>query len=389
MSYPFVYLYSETLAIVRRRLKIEAMALLEAAPIPEDLRDDLLFEVLIFRSNLPPHQPVAPHRESPVLPRVLGTYQPSPHRIGISDALLSGDREPLLQEVLRHELAHLCAWVVDNAEGHGAAFHRWCDVFDIPRRAQCPVDERGEQETLKQQRVALRVRKLFALAESPHREEATEALRKANELIQRYNLSLIPEDSATPGAEELTGVELWRGGNTPVEIKLISSILGDYFWVYPLLEREHGATVLMCYGSAGATEVASYVFTYLLRVSRDLWKQYRRENGTAGKRRERISFYVGLFRGFRTTLAPSKLPGERTTATTAAEVTIAHRDALGTMVRELVWDSSADFHQRRGGITYQPGSAYAAGTDMGNKLSLHPGLRQGTDQPPRLLSRPD
>lgn len=390
MSQPFAYVFNETLLVVRRRLKEEALDLLETVPIPEDLREDLTFEVLIFRSDLPQGG------ESPPLPRVLGTYQPAPHRIGISHALVLGDREALLQEVLRHELAHLCAWVVENADGHGAEFHRWCDLFRIPRRAQCPVDEVGEAQTQEQQRLALRVRKLFALAESPHREEATEALRKANELIQRYNLSLIPETGEAGAEEDLIGVELWRGGNTPIEVKLISGILGDFFGVYPLLERENGATVLMGYGSVATTEVASYVFAYLLRVSSELWSQYRRERGPSRKKRERISFFIGLFRGFRTTLntvsssgSPAPTASAATTpaaTTSAAEVAIAQRQALSTKVRELVWDNSDGF-RRRGGISYNRGEAYAAGEDMGSTMDLRPGLRGAKHHtpPPRLL----
>lgn len=304
--------------------------------------------------------------------RVLGSFQAAPHRIAISEELVRGDQEALLQEVLRHEMAHLCAWVYDGEGGHGPAFRRWCRTFGIPGRATCPVAEDGFASTSQAaERLATRVRKLLALGASPHLKEAQEAVRKANELIRRYNLVLLDESGGEggeggrvgdSGEGDLQGVQVWHGKRTPVEVKLISRILGEHFCVYPLFERESGGAALMLYGGAGSLEVAEYVFSYLLRLAGQLWQ--------ADRRGRRLSFMVGLFRGFEETLVRGK--GKRAPLSDGHAL-VALRADIARRTAKLAWDEPRRLVSG-GGTRYYQDSTFRRGQAAGRRLSLRPGV---------------
>lgn len=383
------FLYSETLLVVRRRLQIQGMETLRSVMNSGDIPP---FTVLIFRSAA---------RETGK--RVLGTFQTDPLRIAVHEALVHGDREALLDEVLRHELAHLAAWTVDGHMGHGPPFRRWCRLLGIPERATCgPPDDdpvgAGEEDETRREQLGARVRKLLALGSSPHPEEAREAVRKANELILRHNLHILEsaadEDLQTPGGSVLEGARVWTGRRTPVEVKLIAGLLGEFFGVYPLFERGNREGHLMLYGNRESLDVAEYLFTTLHRLALNHWHIHRSHHRKNGTLRDRTSFLVGYFEGYRETLSREHPGGAghsgkghsgRGHSDGGRSALVALRGELEQQVARVVHTDRVHRRTMRG-TRYQRTPSWEGGLAAGRRTSVSPGVKDFRGTPPPQLT---
>jgi len=115
------------------------------------------------------------------------------------------------------------------------------------------------------QRIIERVQKLFALAEqkdSP--EEARLAAMRAQELLQKYDLSLSEveikqEGSSLCGEQRVT----LNGGNRPTWTRFLHSTVGDGFGVSCLSGRSLSGAVLVFIGVEPDVTIAKQTFQYL------------------------------------------------------------------------------------------------------------------------------
>ncbi len=395
------FLYSETLNLIRARLQQQAQDILRSYRV---FRDPLpTFQVLIFRGGR----------------RLLGFYQPLPHRICIREALVYGNHEAILAHVLRHELAHLAAYQHDGELSHGPAFRRWCSRLEIPGAAGCRLEGVLDSDTAaalidhsaarelqpEARRLAARVRKLLALGSSPNQHEAELAAAKANQLLQQYNLNLL--GTHEPQEFCLHAVEVWTGKRLGSEIKVISSLLGEFFFVFPLIEPGEGSRRLLIYGEEANIEIAEYVFEYLLRVFREL----RREHGVGrANGGGEVAFYAGLGEGLGKKLRAAQAadlgsPGDTPAAARHASVTdrpmtgVPHsakgvntaaalvriRKRTEELTSHLVFKGELRI-QRGRGSRYRKNDIFSAGLKAGARISIHPGLK-GDSGPPRRLER--
>ncbi|MFN2311007.1 MAG: SprT-like domain-containing protein [Spirochaetia bacterium] len=384
------FLYSDTLNLIRARLQQQAQDILRSYRVFRD--PPPAFEVLIFRGGR----------------RLLGFYQPQPHRICIREALVYGNHEAILGHVLRHELAHLAAYQHDGELRHGPAFRRWCSRLEIPGAAGCRLEgvldndtaaALLENDTARElqpaaRRLAARVRKLLALGSSPNQHEAELATAKANQLLQQYNLNLLGNQD--PEELRLHAVEVWAGKRLGSEVKTISGLLGEFFFVFPLIEPGEGSRRLLLYGEEANIEIAEYVFEYLLRVFQEL----RREHGVGRAHGGgEVAFYAGLGEGLSRKLrtaqasdlaatsaapgappgggAPSATPGappaQRGNADTAAALmSVRHRTE--ELTSRLVFAGELRI-QRGRGSRYSKNDIFSAGLKAGARISIHPGLK--------------
>jgi hypothetical protein len=55
--------------------------------------------------------------------------------ISLSRAFVEGNERAVVEDTIRHEVAHALAWEHDRETGHGAAWAKWCEVTGAePRR---------------------------------------------------------------------------------------------------------------------------------------------------------------------------------------------------------------------------------------------------------------
>jgi hypothetical protein len=279
-------------------------------------------------------------------------------------------------EVLRHELAHQYVeevlGVLDEPP-HGPTFQRVCAERAIdPRAAGRPEDVEGDSET---GRLVEKIRRLLALAGSPNQHEAELAMRRAQELMLKHQLSL-------QGAERRY---VFRQLGTPSRRKsraegYIGGLLGEHFFVeviwsrvYEPLERAAKSVLEVC-GTPENVDMAEYVHAYLMRTAEHLWKEARKGRPDL-RPGDRSAFMSGVISGF-----SEKLAGAR-------------REQRG---QGLVWVGDpglSTFFQRRHPRTRTVSSsrskrwaAQAAGRAEGRKVVLHRPLEGGSSGGgPRLL----
>jgi len=106
-----------------------------------------------------------------------------------------------VREILLHEMAHQFADEVlgaDHEVPHGPQFLTACRLLRANPKASGkykPLDEQfADVNSVVEDKIMIKVKKLMALAESQNRHEAEAAMAKAHELIAKYNLDLMKKD---------------------------------------------------------------------------------------------------------------------------------------------------------------------------------------------------
>lgn len=266
-------------------------------------------EVRYLFGHSPPLQPpVFALRE---FERRWGQWSPDHREIAIRKRLVTDFPWRCVRDVLRHEMAHQYVDEVLGGENqpHGPLFREACKTFRAdpraagdfePLRVGLPSPERSPED-----RMMVKVQKLFALGESPNLHEAEAAMQKAHQLIRRHNLSLTddhrPRDYLTlcigDAALRHPGWRSWLAG-------LLSEFYGVYcIWIpmYVLPKAKMG-TILEISGTGANVKIASYVHDFVAHYITSRWQTYRLETGVSHHRRN--DFAVGILRGFREKLVP-------------------------------------------------------------------------------------
>src|SRR5690606_24137 len=200
-------------------------------------------------------------------------------------------------EVLRHELAHQYVsevLEVHDEPAHGPTFQRVCAEHGIDARAAGLPEGGSEPETAK---VIEKVRKLLALAGSPNQHEAELAMRRAQELMLKHQLS-----------GDVGGRYVFRQLGTPrlrrsAPEGMIGGLLGKHFfvqviWAHAYLPYEgRDGTVLEICGTEENVAMAEYVHAFLTQTAERLWKEARASRpGLRGA--DRSAFMSGVIGGF-------------------------------------------------------------------------------------------
>jgi hypothetical protein len=228
----------------------------------------------------------------------LAAWLPAARTITVSRALLQRHPWLAVREVLAHEMAHQYVTEVlrvTDETAHGAAFRDVCARFGVDPRAAGLPDAEGEVDPVRD-RLARRVAKLLALAESPNAHEAEAAAAAARRLLLQYNLEVVPRGHTF---RQLGGVE----ARTPEHRRVLANLLSSHYFVETIWVPAHDAVTgrdgraLEAVGTPENLEMASYVHEFLLEAAWRLWKAHRAATGAAGER-ARQRFVAGVMRGF-------------------------------------------------------------------------------------------
>ena len=61
--------------------------------------------------------------------------------ISLSRVFVEQNAEAVVEDTIRHEVAHALAWEHDGETGHGTAWRKWCEVTGAEPRARYDEDE--------------------------------------------------------------------------------------------------------------------------------------------------------------------------------------------------------------------------------------------------------
>ncbi len=241
----------------------------------------------------------------------LGCWDGATRTITLSSRLILEASWSVTLQVLKHEMAHmLCGDRTPLAKSpHGPGFQEACEILGVLpefRRPQTVLPETvamgtaGSAISAEGRKCIAKIEKLFALARSANEHEADLAMRKANELIEKYHLQ---------------GLEAGREQHhtfTVIEIKKkrieryqshICSILQQFFFVRVVLSHLYNPLAndtyrtIELFGTGENVTIAEYCYFFLENQLAMLWSQ-NRHLFKGNTRQEKSSYYLGLLFGF-------------------------------------------------------------------------------------------
>ncbi|CCK81137.1 DUF2786 domain-containing protein [Desulfobacula toluolica] len=237
----------------------------------------------------------------------LGLLNHGTKTLSISSHLIQTEAWDIVVEVLKHEMAHqYVSEFYDNADGHGKYFKKACKKLGV--HPAFVAGSKDFHKTLQEfkgslppdaQKMLRKVEKLMALGQSSKEAEAQAASRKANYLLNKYNLQRINAHDDNPDIKYLTICH--KKKRIESIQRAILSILRDYYYVNCITSDTYNAqddTVYRCIVLIGKKEaliVAEYVYHFLLDTGRTLWQSFKKKNNA--KRGDKVSFDMGFIAG--------------------------------------------------------------------------------------------
>jgi hypothetical protein len=317
-----------------------------------------------------------------------GTWFGERREISLSRKLVLSYSWASVREVLFHEMAHqLAEEVLGGQQGapHGPFFQRACNLLRANPKASenyKPLDDRISQEARDgEDRTLLKVKKLLALAESSNRHEAEAAMAKAHELISKYNLDLLREETEKEFISLLVGRPALRHF---VEDYALASLLQDFYFVRGIWvpgyvpEKGKMGRALEISGTIPNVRIAGYVHDYVQRFIAKEWKEY---NPDGALNRYRLTdFAQGIIEGFRSKLASEEEDRKKEQESLAL---IKKDDPLLQEYLAYRYPHTAAMKTGRG--SQDPG-VRRDGKRIGKALVISKGVMEGAGNRGRLLS---
>ena len=302
-------------------------------------------------------------------PRRLGYFDPKDCTIAIHKRLMYTAKDRVIENLLRHELAHYFTYIEYHASGmddrvHGAQFQATCDAYNLAaevRRASGDIcaDNDAIAGELKNEAVIAKFQKLMSLADSDNQHEAALAILRANELMLRHNLDAATATNASRGEIEYCVKVVIPYKRSSPRRSAIAEILSE-FLVYPV----HASEGLEVTGTRANVEHAEYVANYLDRALAAAWKRARADS--PGRRLREKPFMAAASASYLEKLKGAKAKLPRT-----------DQSALIILTKELEWASHgiyrAGVHQKT--TSYRTDATSALhGARAGKALEIRRGL---------------
>lgn len=215
----------------------------------------------------------------------LGFFDARDYTIGIHKRLMYTAKDRVVEDLLRHELAHYFVYIENHLghlddRAHGPQFQAVCDRYGLsPEVRRATIDVAAENDAiegeLQNEAIIAKVQRLMSLAQSDNENEASLAILRANELMVKHNLDATAalRSGAAGGADEIeycVRLVIPCKRSSP-RVAAISEILRE-FLVYPV----QGSEGLEVTGTRANVEHADYVASYLNRALAAAWKRTRK-----------------------------------------------------------------------------------------------------------------
>lgn len=317
------------------------------------------------------------------LERRWGSWNGARKRIILANRLIQTSAWPCIREVLRHEMAHQLTDEVFHADepSHGPRFREACRLLNADPRASGDLPSIyqwiHEHDQATDPRVE-KIRKLLALAASPHPHEAEAAMLKAHEWMTRYNIDPVrPRDSEY--------VSLCIGDPAlrhSAADDALASILRDFYFVETLYipiavpGRGKPGKIVEISGTRENVRMASYIADFLRRSIREQVKSRR-----IRLKRVQDDYAQGFLKGVRDKLAGQQAAWVESVPETAALIRKGD-EALRVYFRKRYPRLRTRYLRGR----RRDEDAYHAGIRDGRSLVIHKPVEAGPTAGRRLLT---
>lgn len=298
-------------------------------------------------------------------PRELGHFDARYFSIGINKTLAYRGDQQLIDNLLRHELAHFMTYLLHGLEvsPHGPEFHSVCQRMGYGPEVSSAKLEQSEVDLLKlddeRTRLIEKVQKLLRLSESLNPHEASLATLKANELLTKYNLDHAEDFGDETDSCRARVLEMKR---RDAKSDAIVDILKEC-QVEALYAQGQGVTAIEVIGARASVEAADYLAKFLHHELERLLKLERKKAPELKGLKARQAFFYGVARGY-----TQKLQEQNRDHYTGRELLILkdqlnqHLSRFYPRLRSVKTATSQDAHARHKGI------------EVGRQLSLNRGL---------------
>ncbi|WP_435547765.1 DUF2786 domain-containing protein [Desulfobacterium sp. N47] len=236
--------------------------------------------------------------------RRLGYWSGEKNEICINRDVALSRNWNFVKKILLHEIAHQVAQQIFRAEAetpHGPLFKKACYILRADYRASedCSITNENIEADDRNTTILLRIKKLFALAESSNHNEAESAMKKAHELVAKYNIEIIANNSERNFISMSAGDPALRH---PKQDYYLAGLLRDYYFVWTIwvpayiIEKEKMGRVLELSGTRENIEIASYVHDFIKHHIESRWLEYNSKKLLNNHRK--TDFATGIIKGF-------------------------------------------------------------------------------------------
>ncbi|MBT3583908.1 MAG: DUF2786 domain-containing protein [Halobacteriovoraceae bacterium] len=309
----------------------------------------------------------------------LGYFDSNTYQIGIHKKLMTGAKNEVILNVLRHELAHFVTYLKyrNSKKPHGPEFKQICHSYGWGAEvssaySNLELENSKIESNHKELRLLEKVKKLLALASSCNKFEAETATLKANELLYRHNLELCQldqQDFHSLESEETVYVKrVLEAKRNNGKLHAIYEILQNFF-VQPVFNHGKGICYLEVVGSKVNVEMADYVASFLDNEIDHLWNKARESDPFFKGISKKNSFMRGLALGFCEKLKESKEkipPGS---------LVLLQKNLSKSL--ELVYSRLGHSATR---TSSNCSVASGLGKELGRGLSIRPGVKNSSSQ---------
>lgn len=230
-------------------------------------------------------------------PKKLGYFCTTSFVIGIHKEFTLSKNEAELENLLRHELAHFYVYLSKPAikQAHGKDFRDVCKQFGWTREVYLSTHKKSDllKEAISKKN---KIHKLIALGNSTNAHEAKGALKKAKQLIEKYEINQPDRENEI----EMVAKKIHKQKKSSTLLTSICSILEEFF-VIPIISHSKRGVYLEIFGKNEHVEIAEYIAKVLLKKLPSLFETTNFKGIVM-----RNSFYMGFTKGFKENLTPKK-----------------------------------------------------------------------------------
>ncbi len=309
-------------------------------------------------------------------PKNLGYFHSGSYQIGLHKKLMYLAKDDVIENILRHELAHFYTFLLHGERfheqlPHGEEFKSTCKNFrwgeDVSRAYSILEEENlASPSNPEFEKIKSKIEKLMALSQSENPHEAEAATIRANSYLIKYNLKNL--NCSEDELSETVVLSAYRAKRLNATINGLYDIL-QYFHVQPVLNRNREGVSIDVVGSRLNVEIADYMAKHIALEFERLWVIARKKNQFKGLKKKN-SYLLGLAQGL-----SEKLRLERQGLQSSPQ----GKDlmVLENQLKERVRLAFPRLSRQQSSSATLDQAAMAKGKNDGRNIKLRPGVSQG------------
>lgn len=303
--------------------------------------------------------------------------------IRLSRKLLNLHSWDAIVAVFKHEIAHMLVdmgFRMGDLAPHGEAFQKACALIDANPSRLVSIKQLLTQGR-DGEKIAEKIEKLIRLGESPSQAEAELALRKAHELMLKYNIEDVNKRKDEDYIVRPIGTLMKR---VPNWMRDIINILHKYYFVNTCLCWGGKQRYFEIFGTKENVDLAEYIFYCLCHQIDVLWKEFCDKKKLEGHEFiqgvfSKESFAEGLVMGYSMQLKEEK---HRLETIPAIQALVWKGDPLLDEMHKKQYPDLRTYHYHHHAVM----DGKTDGYNEGKNLKINQGINNGQTANSRLLA---